>query len=149
MMNWLKDNVTAARARMTEEMTKYKNRDFMDAVVAACAVVAAADGEVSSSEKQKMIGYMQTSDELKVFKMDDVIASFNAAIAKFEFDATIGQAEALKKIAKAKGDEGASRLLVRVCCAIGAADGDFDAHERAAVSLICTELGLAPSEFDL
>ena len=149
MMNWLKGNVTAARARMAEEMTRYKNRDFMEAVVAGCALVAAADGDVSASEKQKMIGYMQNSDELKVFKMEDVIASFNATVAKFEFDATIGRAEALKKIAKIKGKDGADRLLVRVCCAIGAADGDFDANERAAVTLICMELGLAPSEFDL
>ena len=121
----------------------------MDAVVAGCAIVSAADGDISSAEKQKMIGYMQSSDELKVFKTEDVIASFNDIVGKFEFDAAIGRGEALRKIAKVKGKDGADRLLVRVCCAIGAADGDFDADERAAVVLICNELGLAPSEFDL
>lgn len=149
MMNWLKTNTAAARARMSEEVTKYRNRDFMDAVVAGCAIVAAADGTVSGEEKQKMMGYMQASDELKVFKTADVIASFNDVTAKFDFDATIGRGEALRKIAKIKGKDGADRLLVRVCCAIGAADGDFDAQERAAVVLICNELGLAPAEFDL
>ncbi len=149
MLNWLKTNAAAARQKMTEEMTKYKNRDFMDAVVAGCAIVAAADGNVSAEEKQKMIGYMQSSDELKVFKMEDVIKSFNDITAKFEFDATIGKGEALRKIAKIKGKDGADRLLVRVCCAIGAADGDFDADEKAAVATICGELGLAPAEFDL
>ncbi len=149
MMNWLKTNAAAARAKMSEEMTKYRNRDFMDAVVAGCALVAAADGSVSSEEKQKMIGYMQASDELKVFKIEDVIASFSAIVAKFDFDATIGKGEALRKIAKIKGKSGADRLLVRVCCAIGASDGDFDAKERAAVVGICTELGLTPAEFDL
>ncbi len=92
---------------------------------------------------------MQASDELKVFKIDDVIAAFNASVAKFDFDATIGKGEALRKIAKIKGKAGADRLLVRVCCAIGAADGDFDAQERTAVVTICTELGLDPAEFDL
>jgi len=149
MMKWLKDNVGAARARMAEEVGKHKNRDFMEAIVAACAVVAAADGEVTAAEKQKMIGYMQSSDELKVFKMEDVIASFNATISKFDFDASIGRAEAFKKIAKIKGKDGADRLLIRVCCVIGAADGDFDADERAAVTAMCNELGLPPAEFDL
>ena len=149
MLNWLKENTATARARMSEEMTKYRNRDFMEAVVAGCAIVAAADGHVSPDEKRKMIGYMQSSDELKVFKMEDVIASFETAVAKFDFDAQIGRGEALRKISKIKGKGGADRLLVRVCCAIGAADGDFDADERAAVAQICTELGLSPAEFDL
>ena len=149
VMKWLKENTAGARARMAEEMTKFKNRDFMEAVVAGCAVVAAADGDISTEEKQKMIGYMQSSDELKVFRTEDVIKSFNDIVAKFEFDAAIGQAEALKKIAKIKGKDGADRLLVRVCCAIGAADGDFDASERTAVTRICAELGLTASEFDL
>lgn len=149
MMNWLKSNTAAARARMAEEVTKYRNRDFMEAVVAGCGLVAAADGSVSSEEKQKMIGYMQTSDELKVFKTEDIIASFNDCMSKFDFDAAIGKGEALRRIAKIKGKAGADRLLVRVCCAIGAADGDFDAQERAAVVAICKELGLEPAEFDL
>jgi tellurite resistance protein TerB len=39
--------------------------------------------------------------------------------------------------------------MVRVCCAIGAADGNFDNDEKAVVSKICTELGLNPKDFDL
>lgn len=149
MLNWLKENTAAARSRLRDEVTKYKNRDFMEAVVAGCAIVAAADGTVSSSEKQKMIGYMRNSEELRVFDIEAVIKSFNAFVEKFEFDAEIGRGEALRAISKIKGKTGADRLLVRVCCAIGAADGSFDANEKAAVALICLELGLNPSDFDL
>jgi len=149
MLDWLKKNTETARAALTAEIGKYKNRAFMDAVVAGCALVSAADGNVSSEEKQKMMGYMQSSDELKVFKTLDVMNAFNDAVSKFEFDAEIGKAEALKTISKLRSDEGAAKLLVRVCCAIGSADGDFDAKERAMVALIATDLGLNPSEFDL
>lgn len=149
MLDWLKKNTESARAALTAEISKYKNKAFMEAVVSACALVAAADGNVSSDEKQKMVGYMQSSDELKVFKMLDVMNAFNDAVAKFEFDAEIGKAEALKTISKLRDDEGAAKLLVRVCCAIGAADGDFDAKERAMVALIATDLGLNAAEFDL
>lgn len=149
MLDWLKKNTESARAALTAEIGKYKNKSFMEAVVSACALVAAADGNVSSEEKQKMMGYMQSSDELKVFKTLDVMNAFNDAVAKFEFDAEIGKAEALKTISKLKSDEGASKLLVRVCCAIGAADGEFDAQEKAMVALIATDLGLNAAEFDL
>jgi len=40
-------------------------------------------------------------------------------------------------------------LMVRVCCAIGAADGNFDENEKTAVRNICAELGLNPKDFDL
>jgi len=60
-----------------------------------------------------------------------------------------GQGEALKLIGKLKAKPEEAQLLVRVCCAIGAADGDFDELERAAVRTICAELGLDAGNFDL
>ena len=149
MLKWLTDNATAAREKLSSEVAKYKNADFRDAIVAGCALVAAADGDISAEEKQKMIGYMQSSDELKVFKMTDVMKSFNDVIGKFEFDKGIGQGEALKQIGKLKPKPEQAQLVVRVCCAIGAADGEFDEQERAAVRMICTELGLDAANFDL
>ncbi|WP_347902884.1 tellurite resistance TerB family protein [Pseudomonas purpurea] len=149
MLEWLKTNATAARDKLASEVTKFKNREFMDAVVAGCALVAAADGDISSEEKQKMMGYIQNSQELKVFDAKDVIKSFQEICGKFEFDNAIGRAEALKVIAKIKSKPDAARLLVRVCCAIGGADGSFDESERAVCRSICNELGLSPADFDL
>ncbi len=148
-LNWLTTNLANARAKLSDEIGKFRNREMMEAVVAGCAIVAAADGAVSAAEKQKMIGFLQNSAELKVFKMEDVIASFNAYVAKFDFDPEIGRGEALRAIAKLKGKAGADRLLVRVCIAIANSDGSFDASERTAISTICRDLGLAPADFDL
>ena len=130
-------------------MSRYKNKPFMQAVAAGCALVAAADGSVSSDEKAKMARFIQSSAELKVFDIAEVIKAFNDAVAKFEFDHDVGTAEALKVIGKIKGDGGAARLLVRVCCAIGASDGNFDEGERAMVRKMCAELGLPAADFDL
>lgn len=149
MLDWLKSNATAARDKLAAEVSKFKNREFLDAVVSGCALVAAADGDISSAEKQKMAGFIQNSQELKAFDMKDVIKAFQDACAKFEFDVEIGRAEALKTIGKIKHKEDAARLLVRVCCAIGGADGSFDEGERQVCRLICRELGLNPADFDL
>lgn len=149
MLNWLKDKGIEARGRLTAEVSKFRNRSFMEAVVAACAMVAAADGTVSSEEKQKMAGFIRNSDELKHFSMPEVIAYFEKVIGNFDFDAEIGRAEALKVIGRLRGNEEQARIMVRVACAIGASDGNFDDDERAVVRSICVELGLKPADFDL
>ena len=149
MLNWLKQNAEQARSRLAAETSKFKNRAFMEAVVNGCALVAAADGSIDSSEKQKMAGFIQRADELKHFDMSEVIKVFQKAASDFEFDHEIGKASALQNIAKVKGKDDQSRLLVRVVCAIGAADGNFDPSEKAVVSQIARELGLDPAEFDL
>lgn len=149
MLDWLKTNAQAARNKLATEVGKFRNQEFMEAVVSGCALVAAADGDVSSEEKRKMAGFIQNSDELKVFDMSKVIAAFNTAVEKFEFDAEIGRAEALRTVSKISKKPEAARLLVRVCCAIGNADGKFDEGERAVCREICRELGLNPADFDL
>ncbi|OKH86687.1 MULTISPECIES: tellurite resistance TerB family protein [Thalassospira] len=149
MLNWLKENAAQARSKLTAEASKFKNRAFMEAVVNGCALVAAADGSIDSSEKQKMAGFIERADELKHFDMRQIIDVFQKAAADFEFDHGIGKASALKTISKIKGNDEQARLLVRVVCAIGAADGDFDPQEKAMVAEIARELGLNPADFDL
>ncbi len=149
MLSWLKDSASSVRQGLLNEVSKFKNREFMEAVVAGCAIVAAADGDISSAEKQKMIGFMQSSDELKVFKVEDVIQFFGQVSSKFEFDREIGRAEALKVVGRLKKNESAARIMVRVCCVIGGSDGTFDDAEKKAVRSICAELSLNPADFDL
>ncbi len=149
MLAWLKSNASKAREALSTEVSKHKNRKFMEAISNASALVAMASNGAGPEETQKMAAFMKTSPELKVFSIKDVLAVFNEAVSKFEFDPQIGQAEALKVISRIKHDEGAARLLVRVTCAIGACDGDFDQQEKAACRLICLELGLPSADFDL
>ncbi len=59
MLDWLKKNTLAAREKLTTEVGKFKNKEFMEAIVAGCALVAAADGEISSAEKLKMSGFIK------------------------------------------------------------------------------------------
>lgn len=146
--DWLKKNVTEARTAINTEITKYKSRDLLDAILAGSALVAYADGTVSSEEKQKLMGYLRTSDQLSVFDQNDVIKTFQKYVEKFEFDATIGTGEVMTAVAKFKGKPQA-QLVIRVCCAIGAADGDFDDKERSVVRRMCSELALNPADFSL
>lgn len=143
--NWLSNT----KSGLKDGVKRFKNKDLMDAIVAGCAVVAAADGKIDASEKQKMSGYLGRSEELKVFNMTDVIDRFNHFAGNMEWDAMVGKQEALRAIAKFKGKHEVGRIIVGVCSAIGAADGDFDDKEKAVVRDICNVLDLSPGEFSL
>jgi tellurite resistance protein TerB len=143
------DFLKQTRAGLEATVARFNNKVFLNAVVAACARVAAADGNISTEEKQKMLGFIQISPALKVFSTADVLSAWNDNITFFDFDATIGHTESNKVIAQLKGNTEACETLVQVCCVIGASDGDFDDQEKAVVREIANLLGLSPSKFGL
>lgn len=136
-------------SELKTEALKYKNKDFLNAAMAGCALVAMADGSVSAEEKQKMIRFIESNDALSVFTTSDVIKAFQEFVGQLEFDKDIGQAKAYQALLKMKSNEGAARLLVRMVIAVAASDGNFDAQEQDVASKIIRELGLSPSEFEL
>jgi tellurite resistance protein TerB len=148
-LDWLKTNLSAARNSVAQEVAKLKNRTFLEATIAGVVVVAYADGLITPDEKQKMMGFVQRHEALKVFDTSQIIDLFKKYAENYDFDRGIGESQALEAVGKVKKNESEARLLVRVCCVIGAADGNFDDDEKAAVRRICGELGLNPSEFDL
>ncbi|MDO3408517.1 tellurite resistance TerB family protein [Saccharibacillus sp. CPCC 101409] len=143
--SWLNKTKTG----LQDQVGRFKNKDLMEAIVAGCAVVSVADGTIDSTEKQKMAGYIGRNEQLKVFNMSEVIERFNHYAGNMEFDVMVGKQESLRVIAKFKSKPEVGRVIVGVCCAIGAADGDFDEQEKAAVRDICNVLNLSPGEFGL
>ncbi len=137
----LKKSFVDVTQSMNSELKKFRSKDLLQAIVAGSTMIAYADGEVSASEKQKLMGYVRNSEQLSVFDTDKVIESFNQCLTRFEFDATIASGEALQKIAVFKGKPEA-HLIVRVCLAIANADGKFDSTEQQALDQICRSLDL-------
>lgn len=145
-LNSLKSLTSKASSEVSDQFNRIKNRDIMLAVVAGCTYVAYADGRVSQEEKNKMLGFLQNSECLKMYKSDDVIDTFGKFSRKFEFDKDMGIAEVFKALGSiTKVDE--KKLIVRACIMIANSDGNFDQSEKEAVRKICKELSLDSSEF--
>lgn len=142
----IKSFTSKASSDITDQFNRIKNKEIMEGVVAACTYVAYADGSVSSQEKNKMIGFLQNSECLKMYKPDAVIDTFGKFSRKFEFDKDMGIAEVFKALGGiTKTDE--KKLIVRACIMIANSDGNFDQSEKEAVRKICKELALDPTEF--
>lgn len=147
--NKIKKTVSAGRDELAKQVGRFKNQKFMQATVATCAYVAMASDGVSSEEKQKMIGFLQTSDELKVFDTTEVITFFNKIISSYEFDMEIGKGEAMKYIVALKSQPDAAQLSVRVGIAVAKSDGDFDVYEQQAVKEVIQSLELRLADFGM
>ena len=131
------------------EALKYKNKDFLNAAMAGSALIAMADGSISSEEKQKMIKFIESNDALSIFTTSDVIKAFQDSVGQLEFDKDIGEAKAYQAIGKMKSNTEASRLLVRMIIAIASSDGLFDSDEKKIAIKIAKELAINPAEFEL
>lgn len=145
-LNSLKQSFNDVTQSMNTELKKFRSKDLLQAIVAGSTMIAYADGEVSAAEKQKLMGYIRNSEQLKVFDSDKVIESFTLYLTRFDFDSTIAVGEALQKICVFKGKPEA-HLIVRVCLAIANADGHFDPTERQALEQICQALDVDIKSF--
>ena len=121
----------------------------MEALVAACAMVAHADGWVTPEERRKLLERISSLDAAHAFGPQDVLQAFEARIEHFDQDLDGAEADAEAAISRLRSRPDAARLLARAACDVAAADGGFDGEERASVLRICELLDLNPTDFDL
>lgn len=145
----VKSTFTASRAELVKQVGRYKNKKFMQGTVAVCARIAVSSDGVSAEEKQKMMGFLRSSEEMKVFDTNEVIDFFNKLVSSFDFDMEIGKGETMKYILALKDQPEAAQLAVRVGIAVGKSDGNFDPDEQAAAREIIAALGFSAEEFGL
>jgi len=140
---WLQKQTESAR----NVVSKYMGKDLTEALVAGSALVAMADGIIDPSEREKLIDYFRTSQEMRGININEVESRFNYFVQRIQSDRMMGKAEALRAIGKLANKPDAARLVVRLCCAIGFADGEFAPVEKQVVEEISREVNLDPREF--
>lgn len=136
------------------EAQKYKSESFLNAAMAASAMIAVADGNISRDEKQKAIAFVRNHEALSIFDPAEVARKFKSYLDSLDpenpdTDADLAEITALNDIGKVKKNDDQARMVVRLAIAIGGADGDFDESEKAKAALIARELGLSPTDFGL
>ena len=137
----------AAGARI--RLARHRHRPFLEAAMAASALVALADGQVTFSESHRLDEIIETIEQLRVFDAHEGVELFKDYIDAIAINPEAGRRRALAAIAGIADDKDEARLLVRLCLAVSAADGAFQDEERERIVEICARLGLAPDEFGL
>ena len=101
--DFLNDVKTKANDLKTQVL-QFKNKEFLEAAMAGSALIAMADGKISSEEKQKMIKFIETHDALSIFTTSDVIKAFQDFVGQIEFDKDIGEAKAFLALGLFRSD---------------------------------------------
>lgn len=127
---------------LQNQAERHRNRPFMEATMAACALVATADGTVSFSERHRIDQILERLDQLRVFDPHEAMNVFDDFIQELQDNPEAGRRAALQRLAKVAEDKDSSRLMVRICCAVSEADGDFSTAERRQIEAVCRALGL-------
>jgi len=135
--------------RLFDRLQRARLKTFMEAVTAACAMVAFADGIVRPEEMAKLIEYIRIDETLRVFDPVDVIGEFERFVDVLGFDFNIGKEKAFNAVSKVERRSDEAKLIILIACAVGGADEDFNNDQRLMVREICTRLGFDPREFDL
>ncbi|MBQ0962721.1 tellurite resistance TerB family protein [Streptomyces sp. RK23] len=144
-----KESASQMQTQLVAKKNDLKSGAFRDASMAMCALVAAADGRVDPSERQRVAQLISTNEVLQNFPADDLRRRFESNLDKLTADFAFGKVGILQEIAKAKKKPAEARAVVQIGIVIGGADGDFDKDERAVVREACYALDLPPHEFDL
>ena len=145
----LKESASTMQTQLMAKKNDLKSGAFRDASMAMCALVAAADGTIDPSERQRVAQLIATNEVLQNFDATDLQRRFDDNLNKLTADFAFGKVSVLQEIAKAKKKPAEARAVIQIGIVIGGADGDFDKTEQAVVREACFTLELPPHEFDL
>ena len=143
----LKNKGALAGDQLKTRVGQFKTKDFAEASMATCALIAAADGSIDPEERQKTAAFIAGNDVLSVFNAGQLRESFDKWCSKLTSDYDFGKIEALQAVGKLRSKPEQARAVVQVGIVIGGADGDFDPNEKRAVREVCQSAGIDPSEF--
>lgn len=145
----LKSRTQEMNSQLQTKASQFKSKEFANGSMAMCALIAAADGSIDASERQKTAGLIMSNSVLGIFPPSELKEKFDFYCDKLSGDYDFGKVEAIATIAKLKSKQDQARAVIQIGIIIGGADGTFDDDEKKAVKEACFAVGIAPSEFDL
>ncbi|MFB6779021.1 tellurite resistance TerB family protein [Streptomyces sp. NPDC056352] len=145
----IKESASTMQSQLDAKKNDLKSGAFRDASMAMCALVAAADGSIDPTERQRVAALITGNDVLQNFPADDLQRRFNEYCQKLASDFDFGKVSILQTIGKVGKKPTEARAVVQIGIVIGGADGHFDQSERAVVREACFAVGISPTEFDL
>ncbi|TSA87324.1 Tellurite resistance TerB [Deinococcus detaillensis] len=148
-LDQLKTLANQGVAATQEGFSRFNNATFADASMAACALIAAADGKIDTQERSRTAAFITSSDKLKSFDVGKLRDKYDAYCDKVTNDFDFGKIELIQVVGKAAKKQEEARAVVQLAVVIANADGNFDEKEQMIMRDIIYALKLQPSEFGL
>jgi tellurite resistance protein len=127
-----------------------ENKDFLEAVLAASALVAAADGDIEEAERRKVISVVTNHAQLAKLYPQNVVESTADAMFKRAKDSS-GRQQLARELDDVKSRPNGSQMAedaYLIALDIANADGQIEDEEAVVLSKIAARLNVDTSKFD-
>lgn len=131
------------------EFERFRHRAFLEAVMAAAALVATADGAVKLAELATLDEVLETVRALRVYDPHQAVDIYRDYATEMQEDPKPARDKALKAIARVADEPDAAKILIRVALAIARSDDEIGDAEREMLYRVCTAVRLPRSVLGL
>lgn len=139
----------ALKSKLSGGVNKYSGRkDFLEAVCAASALVAAADGDVSDSEVDQTIKAISSNAQLSAaFKSAEIERTADVMLKRAQ-GGRVGRSGLYTEIEQIANDHDMAETVL--LSALDVADhGGISAQEKEVLSKVAQKLGLNLASYDV
>ena len=145
MFGFLK-KVKGAGAELAKKSVKAENKDLMEAMVCAAALIAYADGELEDEEVTKISQILDSSAALEAFGTEPA-QFFDKQCAALEASYRMGRLTVMKEIEDVKGNKEEAEMVLIMAIEVAFADGEMEPDEDKELKVIASKLGLKLDEY--
>jgi tellurite resistance protein len=130
-------------------MERQQKRTFLKSVMAACAMVASAGGNVTFAQRSRLDKILETLETLKVFDPHEGVNLFNDFSEAIFENPSKGHARAWDALVMGAPGRETRELLIRICLAISEANEERSLADQIEIVTLCNRLGIKPEKCGL
>lgn len=127
------------------KMEQHRDRPFLEAAMAACALIATADRLVTFSERVGVERILEVVGAMGIFDPKEAVRLFEGFVDALDANDPTARHRALERIRDVAGDAKSAELLLRVSILISEADGHVVPAETDEIIEICRVLDVDPA----
>lgn len=131
---------------MMEKSIKAENKDLMEAIVGAVALVAYADGELEAEEVDAIKKLLGSTKQLEPFG-PETMKYFDTLCDRFENGFRVAKLEVMRELADIKSDREDAEITLVTAIEIAYADGELEPEEEKVLEKIADQIGLRLSDY--
>ncbi|MGZ8233197.1 tellurite resistance TerB family protein [Methylobacter tundripaludum] len=128
---------------------KVQNQNLMEAVVAGCMLVAAADGSIEKAEREKLDKLLTSNEQLSAFKPSEIRKVIQRYENILDADFGVGQKKMLDELGDISDNADHCEEVFLNMLAVAKADGEIEPDEVAVLQKVARSLGIDVKEYGL
>jgi tellurite resistance protein TerB len=132
--------------KLRNDIERFRDRAFLKATMAASALVALADGEVSLEERYRIDAILEREPSLARFPASKAVAIFQDYVHALKTEPDRARRILFGKVEREAVKPRRARTLMRVAWLIIAADEEVQPSEAALFEELCRRLSLDPED---